>query len=104
MNGERRGNPRIAVQQQVSISLGNGGDITGITENISRGGAFLYCDRFILLGTKLRLLLVLPEEMNDSGSVQASCLSKIVRLENQLKEGKFGIALEFLNIETFPRA
>jgi hypothetical protein len=104
MNGERRGNPRIAVQQQVSISLGNGGDITGITENISRGGAFLYCDRFILLGTKLRLLLVLPEEMNESGSVQASCLSKIVRLENQLKEGKFGIALEFLNIETFPRA
>ena len=104
MNGERRGNPRIAVQQQVSISLGNGGDITGTTENISRSGAFLYCDRFILLGTKLRLLLVLPEEMNDSGSVQASCLSKVVRLENQLKEGKFGLALEFLNIETFPRA
>ena len=104
MNGERRGNPRITVQQQVSISLGNGGDITGITENISRGGAFLYCDRFIVMGTKLRLLLVLPEEMNDSGSVQASCLSKVVRLENQLKEGKFGIALEFLNIETFPRA
>jgi len=104
MKPDRRANPRIAVQQQISISLGNGGDITGITENISRRGAFLYCDRFILLGTKLRLLLVFPEEMNDSGSIQASCLSRVVRLEDQLKEGKFGMALEFLNVETFPRA
>jgi PilZ domain len=104
MNPERRASPRIAVQQQISISLGNGGDITGITENVSRSGAFLYCDRFILLGTKLRLLLVLPAEISESGSVQASCLSRVVRLEDQLKEGKFAIALEFLNIETFPRA
>jgi hypothetical protein len=104
MNPERRASPRIAVQQQISISLGNGGDITGMTENVSRSGAYLYCDRFILLGTKLRLLLVLPAEINESGSVQASCLSKVVRLEDQLKEGKFGMALEFLNVETFPRA
>jgi hypothetical protein len=104
MNRERRASPRIAVHQQISISVGNGGDITGITENVSRSGAFLYCDRFILIGTKVRLLLVLPPEISELGSLQASCLSKVVRLENQLKEGKFGIALEFLNIETFPRA
>jgi len=32
------------------------------------------------------------------------CGSKVVRVEAQLNEGKFGIALEFLNLHELPQA
>ena len=108
MHQERRRAQRIPFQQVVSVSLGNGGgEVTAVAQNVSSGGAFLHCDRLISPGSQVALLLVLsvlPFEITHGKAVRVWCVSKVVRVEPQLIDGKFGTALEFVSIETLPQA
>jgi c-di-GMP-binding flagellar brake protein YcgR len=102
---ERRRSQRIPVQQSVSISLGDGGGLaTAVSENISSGGAFFYSDRYISAGSEVGLILVLPREVTLGEPVRVWCVTKVVRVESQLKEGKFGVALEFLSFQVLSQA
>ena len=105
MSEERRRNRRVSVQQTLTVTLGNGGGVTNaISENISSGGALLYCDRFISAGSELSLVVVLPLELTQGIAVQVWCSGKVRRVEKQLKEGKFGIGVEFLTVQALPSA
>lgn len=78
-----------------------------LAKNISSGGAFLYCDSFIAVGSQVGLLLflsVLPLEITQGAPVRVWCVAKVVRVEPELVEGKFGTALEFISIQTLPQA
>jgi len=87
------------------INLGNGGhEVDAFSENISLGGAFVYCERFIAVHTQVSLIVVLPTETTHSESVRVWCGSQVVRVEPHLKEEKFGIALEFLNLHVLREA
>ena len=100
---ERRRSQRVLVQQVVSISLG--GDLaTAVSENVSSGGAFIYCDQFIASGSEVGLVLVLPLEVTQGEPVRVWCICRVVRVEKQLIKGKFGIGLEFLNFQVLPQA
>lgn len=102
---ERRRSQRISVQQTISIALGSGGQrVPAVSENISSGGVFLHCVRFVPLGSKVDVILVLPLEITRTGSVRVWCRTKVVRIEPQLKEGRFGLALEFLDLQVLPEA
>ncbi len=102
---ERRRSQRFPIHQLLLINLGNGGqEITTFSENISSGGAFVYCERFIAAHTQVSLMVALPTEATHRESVRVWCDSQVVRVEPQLKEGKFGIALEFLNLHVLPQA
>jgi hypothetical protein len=91
---------RISVQQVVSITLGNGGGIvTAVSNNVSVGGALFYCDRFISRGSHVALLIVLPLEITHEKPTQGWCSGKIVRVEKELKDGKFGIAIDFTTFQ-----
>ena len=104
MSGDRRRNRRVSVQQTLSVDLGNGGGITSaVSENISCGGALLYCDRFISPGSEVSLIVVLPLELTQGVAVQIWCSGKVRRIQKQLKEGKFGIGVEFLTVQAVPR-
>lgn len=105
MEGERRRNKRVSVQQTVSINLGNGsGIMNGISENVSCGGALFYCDRYISPGSDVSLVIVLPLELTNGVAVQIWCSGKVRRIQKELKEGKFGIGVEFLTVQAVPRA
>lgn len=100
MQRDRRRSRRLPLEQSVSISLGNGGGIaTGVSDNVSLAGAFLYCDRFISQGSQVSLVIVLPLELTEGIAVQVWCCGKIIRVEKELKEGKFGVAIEFLTVQ-----
>jgi hypothetical protein len=87
------------------INLGNGGqEVAAFSENISSGGAFVYCERFIAAHSQVSLIVTLPTEMTHSENVRVWCGGQVVRVEPQLKEGKFGIALEFLNLHVLRQA
>jgi c-di-GMP-binding flagellar brake protein YcgR len=103
---ERRRSQRFPIHQYLLINLGNGGqEVAAFSENISSGGAFVYCARFIAAQTQVSLIVTLPTETTHKGeSVQVWCGSQVVRVESQLKEGRFGIALEFLNLHVLPQA
>lgn len=102
---ERRHSQRFPIHQSLLIYFGNGGqEVAALSDNISLGGAFVDCERFIAANTQVSLIVVLPTETTHGRSVRVWCGSKVVRVEAQLKEGKFGIALEFLNLHELPQA
>jgi c-di-GMP-binding flagellar brake protein YcgR len=102
---ERRHSQRFPGHQSLLISFTNGSqEVAAFLENISLGGAFVCCERFIAVRTQVSLIVVLPTETTHGESVRVWCDSKVVRVEPQLKEGKFGIALEFLNLHVLPQA
>jgi len=59
---DRRRAPRIALQQAVSLVIGNDGhEVAAITENLSSAGVLLYADQLIREGSEVGLILVVPE-------------------------------------------
>jgi len=102
---DRRRAHRIALQQAVSLVIGNDGhEVPAITENLSSAGILLYADQFIREGTLLGLVLVLPPIETETEGKRVWCLGKIVRIERELKEGKFGLAIGFQRYEVLHAA
>ena len=85
---ERRLSERAMIQQTVSLTLGNGGGvIRAVSVNLSAAGALVLCDRFIAPGSMIGSLLILPVE--EGIGVQAWCSGKVVRVEPEVRDGKF---------------
>jgi c-di-GMP-binding flagellar brake protein YcgR len=102
---DRRRSKRVSAQQPVSITLGNGGGVvTATTDNVSSGGALFYCDRFISPGSDVALVIALPLELTHTKPIHRWCSGKVVRVEKELKDGKFGIAIEFTTFQMLPSA
>ena len=102
---DRRRAHRIALQQAVSLVIGNGGhEVPAITENLSSAGVLLYADQFIQEGALIGFVLVLPPIETETEGKRVWCLGKIVRIESELKEGKFGLAIGFQRYEVLHQA
>jgi c-di-GMP-binding flagellar brake protein YcgR len=102
---ERRYTQRFPIHQYVLINLGNGGqEIAAFSENISSGGALVYCERFLAANTQVSVIVALPAAATQGANVRVWCDSQVVRVEPQLREGRFGIALEFLSFHLLPQA
>jgi hypothetical protein len=101
---ERRHSRRFPNHQYLLINLGNGGqEIAAYSENISSGGALVYCESFLAARTQVSVIVALPTEAHGEG-VRVWCDSQVVRVEPELKEGRFGVALEFLSFHVLPQA
>ena len=102
---ERRRSRRIAMIQTIKVGLGNGGhQVNASSLNISAGGAFIYCDRFLALESELTIVLDLPPEITKAGTSHVWCNAKVVRIDRQLTEGKFGVGLAFTSVQPLPEA
>ena len=102
---DRRRAQRIPLQQAVSLVIGNGvHEVPAITENLSSAGVLLYADQFIREATLIGLVLVLPPIDTETEGKRVWCLGKIVRIERDLKEGKFGLAIGFQRYEVLHQA
>ena len=102
---DRRRAPRIPLQQAVSLVIGNDGhEVSAITENLSSAGVLLRADQFIQEGALIGLVLVLPPIESETEGKRVWCFGKIVRIERELKEGKFGMAIGFQRFEVLSQA
>ena len=102
---DRRRAQRIALEQAVSLGIGNGvHEVPAITENLSSAGVLLYADRYIQEGALIGLALVLPPIEPETAGARVWCLGKVVRIERELKEGKFGVAIGFQRYELLHQA
>ena len=102
---DRRRAPRIALQQAVSLVIGNGGhEVPAITENLSSAGVLLYADQLIREGSEIGLILVVPAAEPEAEGKWMWCFGKVLRVERELKEGKFGMAIGFQRFEVLSRA
>jgi len=102
---DRRRAPRIALQQAVSLVIGNDGhEVAAITENLSSAGVLLYADQLIREGSEVGLILVVPAAEAETEGKWMWCFGKVLRVENELKEGKFGMAIGFQRFEVLSQA
>src|SRR5438132_3394806 len=100
---ERRRGQRIPVRQTIRLSLGNGGhQLSAVSANISSGGAFIYCDKFLAIDSEVALILDFPPDITRAALSRVWC--RVLRIDGQLTEGRFGIALAFTSVQPLPEA
>jgi hypothetical protein len=89
----------------VSVVIGNGGhEVPAITENLSLAGVLLYADQLIREGSEIGLILVVPPVEADAEGKWMWCFGKVLRVEKELKEGRFGMAIGFQRFEVLSHA
>ncbi len=102
---DRRRAQRIALQQAVSVVVGNDGhEVLAITGNLSSAGVLLYADQLIREGSEVGLVLVVPPLEMETESKRMWCFGKVLRVERELKEGKFGMAIGFQRYQVLSQA
>jgi hypothetical protein len=103
---ERRRSQRFPTQQMVSMFLRNDGarECTAVADNVSTGGAFVHCDRYIAVGSEAFVILLLPHEITFGERKGACCVSKVVRANEEPKQRKYGIALAFQHYQLLPQS
>ena len=90
---ERRISPRFSLQMPVKLVLpGTDLKIPGTTRDLAAGGIFLYADAPLFLNEEIDLLLNLPFQSSVS-PIRVACHAKILRLEQDMINGKKGIAV-----------
>jgi hypothetical protein len=67
------------MQQAITVALGNGGhQVSAFSNSISPDGAFIYCDRFLAVGSEVALILDLPPDITKAGTSRLWCHAKVV--------------------------
>ena len=69
--------------------------VPAMMKNFSSGGAFLYCDQSIRREERVGFIVELPPEVTAGTSRRVWYLGKILRIEEDITSGKFGIAIGF---------
>jgi hypothetical protein len=93
---ERRHSFRFTLEQNISLALESEGQrIPALMKNFSSGGAFLCCDRSIKREERIGFIVKLPPEVTGETSRRVWCLGKVLRLEEDITTGQFGIAIGF---------
>ena len=102
---ERRRAKRIALKQDVSLVVGDGErEVAAVIENFSAAGVLLYAGQLMQVGSGVGFSIVVPPLKPEMESPRMWCFGKIVRVEQTLKEGKFGMAVGFQRFEQVPEA
>ena len=93
---ERRRGFRFTLKQNIFLALGSEGSaVPALMKNFSSGGAFLYCDQSIRYEERVGLIVELTPEKTGGTSRRVWCLGKVLRIEEDITSGKFGIAIGF---------
>jgi len=93
---ERRRGFRFTLKQNIFLALGSEGPtVPALMKNFSSGGAFLYCDQSIRREERVGFIVELPPEVTAATSRRVWYLGKVLRIEEDITSGKFGIAIGF---------
>jgi hypothetical protein len=73
--------------------VGEQGEPEGITENISAAGVYLRLDEQLAVGSKAEFEITIPgEAIGGAADVRLHCQARVVRCDNDLEEGRSGVA------------
>lgn len=93
---ERRQGFRFTLKENIFLARGSEGHaVPAMMKNFSSGGAFLYCDQSIRREERVGFIVELPPEVTAGTSRRVWYLGKILRIEEDITSGKFGIAIGF---------
>jgi len=103
---ERRSLTRFGLQVSVRIQIsGTDAVVFAETKNISAGGVYIYTSSQIELGTDLDLVLTLPPELTQTtAAIDISCKARVLRVNEELPDGRTGIAAEIYSYDFLAHA
>ncbi len=91
---DRRARQRFAVQLPIIVqNAASGGEIHGMTRDISSRGVFFYVDEWPLDVAAIECKLLLPAEFSGKKGMRALCRGNVVRVEPEAE--RTGIAAIF---------
>jgi len=85
--------PREAKDREVDAS----------TRDVSYRGLYFLADANFEIGSEIEFVIVLPQQVTQSGDVNIRCLGEVVRIE-PTENGKVGIAAKIARYEFMPAA
>jgi hypothetical protein len=98
---DRRTHSRVTASVPASIRCDNGVlTHNAVTRDLSMSGVFLYADEPITQGTKLEIILILPEELGLGEKQWACCHASVVRIEEN--GSRFGVAASVDRLDVLP--
>jgi hypothetical protein len=98
---DRRTHSRVTVSVPAALKCENAAlSRTAVTRDLSMSGVFLYVDEPIKQGTKLEVILILPEELGLGEKQWACCQASVVRVEED--GARFGVAAAIDRLDILP--
>jgi hypothetical protein len=85
--------PREAKDREVDAS----------TRDVSYRGLYFLADANFKIGSEIEFVIILPQQVTQSGDVNIRCLGEVVRIE-PTENGKVGIAAKIARYEFMPAA
>jgi len=103
---ERRSLTRFPLQLLAKIQIsGTDAVILAETKNISAGGVYIFTSSPIEIGTDLDILFTLPKELTQTTqAIDIACKARVLRVNEELPDGKTGIAAEIYSYDFLSRA
>jgi len=100
---ERRARQRFPVHVPVSVKAGNGAvQEASQTRDLSSAGVFVYTSSRMQEGSELELILVLPPEITFSDRRWVCCQASVVRVEENVGQGNYGVAAVIKRFDVLP--
>lgn len=99
---ERRSRQRLSARLPVKVRHADGSEVNGTTRDLCSSGIFLYTEKSLEPGTKIELVITVPESLGLGPGGMALCHASVVRVEQGAEKG-IGIAATVDRIELMPQ-
>lgn len=98
---ERRERVRVLSQLPMTVKFGGIYESAAEATNISARGMFFVLQQRLDAGTPIELVFRLPRRVIGVDGIWLRCPAEVVRVQEGLLEGKFGIAAKIIGYEVF---
>jgi hypothetical protein len=80
-----------------------GHEVDGSTRDVSYRGLYFLADADFKIGNEIEFVIILPQQVTQSGDVNIRCLGSVVRIE-PTGNGQVGVAAKIARYEFMPAA
>jgi hypothetical protein len=80
-----------------------GREVDASTRDVSYRGLYFLADTNFEIGSEIEFVIILPQQVTQSGDVNIRCLGEVVRIE-PTENGRVGIAAKIARYEFVPAA
>jgi hypothetical protein len=80
-----------------------GREVDASTRDVSYRGLYFLADTNFEIGSEIEFVIILPQQVTQSGDVNIRCLGEVVRIE-PTENGRVGIAAKIARYEFMPAA
>ena len=103
---EKRAARRFALHVPVNVAHGEGAAQSQLAQirDVSARGICFYLESAISQGSPIGFTLTLPPEITLTESIRVQCKGRVVRVEEETKDGKVAVAAIIEEYEFLPEA